>query len=91
MKITSLSLQIEEKDYELYEEELCKCGWQKIGDQHIYRKTFGDTEVELKEHIPTFSSEVTLKVSARNENGIQLEILTQLLQELKNSDRTADA
>ncbi|MBD1371197.1 hypothetical protein IC620_02340 [Hazenella sp. IB182357] len=90
MRITSLSLNIKEDDYELYESELCKKGWQKIGGQHVYRKAFQDTEVELKEHVPTFGTEITLKVSARNEDGIELNILSDLLAELANADKTED-
>lgn len=43
MKITSLSLDIREKDFEEYEETLIQRGWKKVKGQHIYQKTFGET------------------------------------------------
>ena len=67
MKITSLSLDIREKDFEEYEETLIQRGWKKVKGQHTYQKTFGETEVEIREHIAAFSAEVTLKLTARNE------------------------
>lgn len=90
MKITSIQLRIEEEDYELYEEEMLKNGWSKLGDQHVYRKKFGETEVEVKEHVPTFSPDVTLLVTARNEKGIPFDRLTTMLEELRKLDKTED-
>lgn len=90
MKITSLSLDIREQDFEVYEEALIEKGWKKVKGQHIYQKTFGETEVEIREHIASFSAEVTLKLTARNDQGIQLDRLIQLLNELEKADRTPD-
>lgn len=90
MKITSLSLDIREKDFEEYEETLIQKGWKKVKGQHIYQKTFGETEVEIREHIAAFSAEVTLKLTARNEQGIKLDRIIQLLQELDKADHTPD-
>ncbi|SMO49821.1 hypothetical protein [Melghirimyces algeriensis] len=90
MKVTSVLLNIKEDDYDLYEEELTRLGWTKVGDQAVFRKTYGDTEVEVKEHIPTFSADVYLTVSARNEKGITFESINQILQELRDADNTPD-
>lgn len=90
MKITSLSLDIREQDFEVYEEALVEKGWEKVEDQHIYQKTFGETEVEIREHIAAFSTEVTLKLTARNDQGMKLDRIIQLLNELEKADRTRD-
>lgn len=90
MKITSVLLNIKEEDFDLYEEELRRLGWKKIGGQPVFRKTYGETEVEVKEHIPTFSADVYLTVTARNENGIHYDNVTKILQELREADKTPD-
>jgi hypothetical protein len=90
MKVTSVLLTVKEKDFELYEEELLKMGWNKIGGQPIFRKAVGETEVEVKEHIPTFSADVSLLVSARNDNGITFETIHAILDELREADKTDD-
>ncbi|PTX64928.1 hypothetical protein C8P63_101149 [Melghirimyces profundicolus] len=90
MKVTSVLLNIKEEDYDLYEEELTRLGWKKIGDQPVFRKKYGETEVEVKEHIPTFSADVYLTVSARNERGITFESINEILKELREADKTPD-
>ena len=83
-------MNIHEQDFDLYEEELEKLGWKKIGGQPVFRKRYGDTEVEVKEYIPTFSGEVYFLVSARNEKGISLESISAILKELQQADKTKD-
>jgi hypothetical protein len=90
MKIVSIQLTIVEKDFELFEEELNQTGWIRDENQRLWRKMFGNTEVELKEHLLAFGPEVTLKVSARNERGIDVPLLSGLLFELERADSTAD-
>ncbi|MFC4076692.1 hypothetical protein [Salinithrix halophila] len=90
MKVTSVLLNIKEEDFDLYEEELTAMGWKKVGNQPVFRKAYGETEVEVKEHIPTFSAEVYLTVSARNSEGITIESIHDILRELKEADKTPD-
>ncbi|OYD07710.1 hypothetical protein [Paludifilum halophilum] len=90
MKVTSVLLNIKEEDFELYEEELIRMGWEKIGDQRVFRKMYGETEVEVKEHIPTFSADVYLTVSARNDKGIKVESIHKIVDALKEADKTPD-
>ncbi|GGA36054.1 hypothetical protein GCM10007416_06160 [Kroppenstedtia guangzhouensis] len=90
MKVTSVLLNIKEEDYDLYEEELARLGWERIGGQAVYRKKYGTTEAEVKEHIPTFSADVYLTVTARNEEGITFDTINQILKELQEADKTAD-
>ncbi|MBO8172611.1 MAG: hypothetical protein H0Z33_12080 [Bacillaceae bacterium] len=89
MKITSMNLRIEEEDFDLYESILGKLGWEHVSN-HVYRKKFGDTEVELREHLPAFSNQLELVVSFHNPNGCNMETLNKLLEELKNADLTPD-
>lgn len=90
MKVTSVLLNIKEEDFELYEDQLTKHGWSKIGGQPIFRKICAGTEVEVKEHIPTFSADVYLTVSARNDEGITFETIHAILEELRQADKTPD-
>jgi len=90
LKVTRIHLNIHEQDFEPYEEELVRLGWKKIGNQPVFRKTYGDTEVEVKEYIPAFSGEVYFVVSARNENGISFESISAILDELRQADKTKD-
>ncbi|PTM59435.1 hypothetical protein [Desmospora activa] len=90
MKVTSVFLNIKEEDFELYEEQLTKMGWNKIGGQPIFRKIYAGTEVEVKEHVPTFSADVYLTVSARNSEGITFETIHAILEELRQADKTSD-
>ncbi len=90
MKIISITLQLKEYDYDLYEEQLEKSGWVKLPDQRVYRKMFGEMETEVREHLPTFSREVTLRVSAKNPKGISLDQINQIIEELHRADLTED-
>ncbi|GGE14898.1 hypothetical protein GCM10011571_15530 [Marinithermofilum abyssi] len=90
MKVTRVQLHIEEEDFDLYEEELMRMGWSKMDSQAVFRKTFGETEVEVKEHIPTFSADLYFTVSARNEKGITMESIHAILDELSRADKTKD-
>lgn len=90
LKVTSILLNIKEEDFELYEEELIHRGWSKIGDRPVFRKMIDETEVEIKEHIPTFSADVYLTVTARNENGIKNQTVYRILDELRDADKTED-
>lgn len=90
MKVTRVHLNIHEEDFDLYEEELVRRGWKKIGNQPVFRKRYGDTEVEIKEYIPAFSGEIYFVVSARNENGISIQSISSVLKELREADKTED-
>ncbi|RAL25900.1 hypothetical protein [Thermoflavimicrobium daqui] len=90
MKITVLTLQVKEYDYNLLEQHLVKHGWVKVPRQHIYRKKFHGLEVEVKEHLPSFSMDVTLHVSAKNPKGIRLNEICKIVEELEQMDVTPD-
>ncbi|MCS1350509.1 hypothetical protein [Mechercharimyces sp. CAU 1602] len=90
MKVTSIDMRIEEDDFDLYEQELTRCGWEKVKNQPIFRKIYGDTEVEVKETIPRFSGDVYFTVSARNKRGIDPRELHRILDELNQADITID-
>jgi hypothetical protein len=90
VKIISFTLQLKEYDYDLYEQRLEKNGWVKMPDQRVYRKMFGEMETEVREHLPAFSGEVTLRVSAKNPKGISKEQIDQIIDALYSADLTAD-
>ncbi|SFS81463.1 hypothetical protein [Marininema halotolerans] len=90
MKVTSVLLNIQEADFDLYQEELVNLGWSKINNQRVFRKTFDETEVEVREHLPTFSADLYLSVSARNHDGIKQSTIERIFHELRKADKTPD-
>jgi hypothetical protein len=90
MKIKHISLEIEEHDFELYEQELVRRGWKKEQGMYVFRKNFGAFEVVVEEKLSGFSSSVALKVSAGDDRGIPPKALEELLKELVVADKTED-
>jgi hypothetical protein len=88
MKITSLVLDIEEQQFDLYESELLNQGWEKVPGQHVYQKRYGD--MEIRERLASFSGEFTLKLVAHNKKGIAPDRIYALLEELASADKTED-
>lgn len=89
MKITTMTLHIQEEDFELYEAALANMGWDHPR-KHIYRKSFGDTQVEIREFIPAFGTTVEFVATFYNPNGCSIERIAKLLEELKRADKTPD-
>ncbi|MEW9667989.1 hypothetical protein [Ammoniphilus sp. 3BR4] len=90
MKITSMILHIEEEDFEEYENVLRRMGWEEQ-TKHVFRKKFGNTSVEIREHLPTFGTTLELVVSFYNPDGCSIEKISRLLKELKEADLSPDA
>ncbi|GAB7386518.1 hypothetical protein BSNK01_03530 [Bacillaceae bacterium] len=89
MKITSLTLRVHEHDFDLYEDVLKKMGWMEHPNR-VFRKTFGDTLVEIREHLPAFGTNLELVVSLQNPKGCSLEEIFNLLKDLRDADTTPD-
>jgi len=89
MKITEISITIEEKDFEAYEENLVEMGW-KAYRNHLFRKQFGTTNAEIRESIPTFSTKINLLVTIEDPQGCSVETIRSILNELDIADQTPD-
>lgn len=89
MKITTMELTIDEKDFDLYEANLLDLGWVEES-KYKFKKMFGKTEVMVGEHTLTFSSKVSLHVTFYNPEGCSIEDITLLLNDLKSADKTPD-
>ena len=89
MKITSMTLHIEEEDFEEYESVLKRMGWEEQV-KHVFRKTFGNTSVEIREHLPTFGTTLELIVSFYNPDGCSIEKISKLLNDLRDADLTPE-
>ncbi len=84
-----MTIRIEEDDIDSYENLLLNMGWKQVVPR-IYRKTFGNTQVEIREHLPAFSNHLELVASFNNPEGCSGDMINRLLEELKNADTTPD-
>lgn len=84
MKITTMTLHIAEEDFEQYEKTLVKMGWDQPR-KHIFRKSFGNTSVEIREYLRTFGSNIELVFTFHNPNGCSIEVISMMLDELKDA------
>lgn len=89
MKITTMTLYIQESDLAEYEDNLIKMGWEQVR-KDVYRKKFGDTNVEIQERMPVFATVVELVVTFYNPQGCSIEEISKLLTELRDADETPD-
>jgi len=90
MKITTMTLYITEENFEKYAKALKKLGWDRPRT-HIFRKTFGNTSVEVREHIRAFTTNMELEVTFHNPNGCSIEVIALMLAELKQAaDQAAE-
>lgn len=81
MKIKTLTLHIAE-DFDRYAKALKKLDWEQPRE-HILRKTFGNTSVEIRELIRPFNTMVEMEVTFYNPNGCSVEVVALMLAELK--------
>lgn len=66
---------------DFYVSVLKKMGWEEQV-KHVFRKKFGNTSVEIREHLPTFGTTLELVVSFYNPDGCSIERISKLLSEL---------
>jgi|GEM_PF-1496877 len=93
MKIITMTLHIE-ADFNRYAKALTKLEWEQPR-KHILRKTFGNTSVEIREHIRPFSAKAEMELTFHNPNGCSIEVITLMLAELQQvaeqlGDETTD-
>jgi hypothetical protein len=90
MKITTMTFYITDEDFNQYAKALKKLEWEQPR-KHILRKTFGNTSVEIREHIRAFSTNLEMEVTFYNPNGCSIEVISLMLAELKQvADQLAD-
>ena len=87
MKITTMTVHIKDEEFAKYEKALIKLGWEQPR-RHIFRKTFGNTSVEIREYLRTFGSNYELVVTFHNPNGCSIEVIALMLAELKQIAET---
>jgi hypothetical protein len=89
MKVTFIELHIEEQDLDLYEKSLGQLGWTEV-QKKVYQKQFGTALAEIREHVPIFSGDITLSVHVKNPEGMRLEDIQNIMNELRKADQTPD-